>query len=265
MARYALEGLGSQAAIGALRAMLGKTEGRQQIGVVISLGRLADAESVAPMAALLATENVELCEVAVVALGRIGNVPASAALQEFASRAPDALRAAVIDAQLAAAESLCRQGEQAAAVAICESLQAADSERVRAAAFRGLVAAKPAESVTLILAGLAADEPWKRAVAADCLVQLQKPEELSTIAAAIPNLPTPGKIAAFTSLKDCRDPSVRAAALKSLDQSEASVQTAALDRAHRIGNTRRCLDARGPRLNRCRIPPCATPLWKPCG
>ena len=80
---------------------------------------------------------------------------------------------AVIDAQLAAAESLCRRGESAAAVAICESLQTADSELVRAAAFRGLLAAKPAESLTLILAGLAAEEPWKRAVAADCLAQIQ--------------------------------------------------------------------------------------------
>ena len=228
MARYALEGLGSPAAIQSLRAMLGKTEGRSQVGVVISLGTLADTEAVAPIAALLASENDELREVAVVALGRIGNMPAATALQEFAVHAPDTLRTAVIDAQLAAAESLCRRGELAAASAICESLQTADSELVRAAAFRGLLAAKPAESLTLILVGLSAEESWKRAVAADCLTQVQKTAELATIAAAIPDLPTPGKIAALTSLQDRCDPSLRAAALKLLDQAEASVQMAAL-------------------------------------
>ena len=228
LARYALEGLGSPAAATSLREMLGKTEGRQLVGVVISLGRLADTEAVAPIAALLATENAELREVALVALGRIGTVPAAAALQEFAGRAPEALRAVLVDAELDAADSLCQQGQYATAVAICESLQTSDSERVRAAAFRGLIAAKPAESLTMILAGLAAEEPWKQAVAADCLVQLQRPEELSTIAAAVPNLPIPGKIATFVSLKDRCDPSVRAVALKSLDEPDVAVRTAAL-------------------------------------
>jgi hypothetical protein len=228
MARYALEGLGTQAAIRALRDALGKTEGRQQVGVVTSLGRLADAEAVAPLAVLLASENAELCEVAIVALGRIGNQSAAAALQEFAPRTPAALHPAVIDAQLAAAESLCRRGEYAAASEICESLQMADSELVRAAAFRGLLAARPAESLTLILAGLTAAESWKRAVAADCLSQVQQPAELAKVAAAIADLPTPGKIAALTSVQDRCDPSLRAVALKLLGQADASVQRAAL-------------------------------------
>jgi HEAT repeat protein len=228
MARYALEGLGSPAAATALRDAMDKTEGRQKVGVVISLGRLADAEAAAPIAALLATENAELREVALVALGRIGTVPAAEALREFAGRAPEALRGALVDAELDAAESLCQRGLYATAIAICESLQASDSERVRAAAFRGLLAAKPAESLTMTLAGLAAEEPWKQAVAADCLMQFQRPEELSAIAAAVPNLPTPGKIATFVSLKDRRDPSVRAAALKSIDEPDAAVRTAAL-------------------------------------
>ena len=74
MARYALEGIGSPAAIQTLREMLGKTDGRQQVGVVISLGRLADGGAVPELAALLDEEDEELREVAVVALGRIGTV-----------------------------------------------------------------------------------------------------------------------------------------------------------------------------------------------
>lgn len=228
MARYALEGLGGSAAAAQLREMLGKTEGRQQIGVVISLGRMADPESAAPIAALLAAENAELCEVAVVALGRTGTVPAAEALLEFAGRAPETLRAAVVDAELDAAESLCQQQQFAPAVKICESLLVSDSERVRAAAFRGLIAAKPAETLTLILAGLAAEEPWKRAVAADCVVQLQTPGELSTIAAAAADLPAVGKVAVFLSLKDRCDPAVRLAALKAMEEPDAAVRTAAL-------------------------------------
>jgi len=228
MARYALEGMGSPAAIKSLRDMLAKTGGRRRVGVVISLGRLADAGAVAAISALLDKEDKELREVAVVALGRIGTAEAAEALREFADKAPEALRNAVVDAELDAVKSLCRQGEYRAAVGLCESLASADSQRVRAAAFRGLILAKPSESLTMIIDGLAADEPWKRAVAADCVLELEKPEEIRAVASAVLELPEPGKIAAFVSLKHRSDPAIREAALRSLGQPSVEVRTAAL-------------------------------------
>ncbi|MEE8451816.1 MAG: HEAT repeat domain-containing protein, partial [Thermoguttaceae bacterium] len=228
MARYAIEGIGSPVAIRTLREMLGKTDGRQKVGVVISLGRLAAGSAVSELSALLAQEDEELREVAVVALGRIGTIPAADALRDFADKAPAGLRNVLVDAKLHAARSLCRQGEYEAAVGLCESLRSADSERVRAAAFRGLISAKPSESLAMILAGLAADEFWKRAVAADCVVELQKPEEIEIIARAVPQLPAAGNIAALNSLKNRRDPAVREAALASLDRADTEVRTTAL-------------------------------------
>jgi len=228
MARYALEGIGSPAAIKTLREMLGKTDGRQQVGVVISLGRLVDGGAVSELSALLGKEDKELREVVVIALGRIGTVAAADALRDFADRAPEGLRDAVVDAELHAAEVLCQQGEYMAAAGLCESLLSDDSERVRAAAFRGFIAAKPSESLTMILGGLAAEAPWKRAVAADCVVGLKKPEEIKAIASGVPKLPIAGKIAALVSLKNRCDPAVREAALISLDQDDAEVRTAAL-------------------------------------
>ena len=71
-----------------------------------------------------------------------------------------------------------------------------------------LIAAKPTESLAMILAGLAAEESWKRAVAADCVVALKTPEEIQTIAAMVANLPVPGRIAALCeserSSRSCR-------------------------------------------------------------
>ena len=228
MARFALEGIGSPAARKTLRDTLGKTDGLQKIGVVISLGRLADAEAVPAIAALLEQDNAAIREVCLVALGRIGTVPAAETLQAFAGKAPEALRNVIVDAQLDAAEALCEQGEHQAAAAICESLLAAEPERVRAAAYRGLIAAKPSESLDMILAGLAGEEPWKRAVAADCVVGLAQPEEIQTIASAVDQLPLAGQIAAFLSFKDHSSPAIREAALKALDRSDAAVRTAAL-------------------------------------
>jgi HEAT repeat protein len=229
MGRYAIEGIGGPAAIRSLREALATTAGRPRVGLVISLGRLGDADSVTPIAALLDEEDEQLREAAVVALGRIGTVPAADALKEFAGKASPALRETLIDAELSAAELLCRQGEYGAAARICEALQSAESPRVRAAALRGLIAARPAESVAMVVAGLAAEESWKRDVAADCVVALNRPEAIRTVASAIRELPLPGKIAAFASLRGRRDPAVRVAAFSALDQSDSAVQVVALE------------------------------------
>lgn len=234
MARYAMEGIDSPAAIESLREALGKTSGRQKVGVVISLGRLAslgklaDAEAVSAFSALLDEDDNELREAAVIALGRIGTIRAADALTKFAGEAPKALRDVVVDAELHAAKSLCRQGKYAAAVELCKSLESADSRRIRAAAFRGLISAKPSESLAMIIDGLGAEEPWKRAVAADCVLELDKPEEIQSVALAVSKLSTLGKIAAFVALKDRSHRAIREAALKCLGQENGEVRTTAL-------------------------------------
>jgi HEAT repeat protein len=234
MARYAMEGIGGPATAESLREALGRTKGRQKVGAVISLGRLAspgklaDAGAVAAVSALLDEEDRELRQAAVVALGRIGTIPAADALKAFAEKAPEALEDAVVDAELDAAESLCRQGELGAAARLYESLESAESQRVRAAAFRGLISAKPSQAIAAIIGGLNAEEPWKRAVAADCVLDLAQPEEIQAVASAVSELSPPGKIAAFVGLRDRSHPAIREAAWKSLGQENAQVQCAAL-------------------------------------
>jgi len=235
MARYALEGIGSSAAKKTLREMLGETEGRQRVGVVISLGRLADAEAVSVVNALLEEESLELREVCLVALGRIGTIPAAEALQAFSDETPEELREVVTDALLNLVESLCRQQENPKAVEICEVLLKVDAKHVRAAAFRGLLAAKPSGSLSLVIDGLKSDEDWKQAVAADWVVGLENPEEVQEIASAITELPTAGKVAVFVSLKHRCHPAIREAALKGLSDSDIEVRKAALATLIRSG------------------------------
>lgn len=229
MARYALEGIGSETAIQALRDSLGKTSGRQKVGVVIALGRLADTGALPALSALLGEEDRALREATLIALGRIGTVEAAQALRAFADKAPETLKAALIDAELQAAERLCRQGKLDAAVGLYETLAGAESERVRAAAFRGLTSAKPSETLSILLGGLAAKETWKRAVAADCVLELTRPEQIQAVASAVPELPDAGKIAALIHLKDRPHPAVRAAALKFLNGPNTDVRVAALE------------------------------------
>ncbi len=230
MARYAMEGIGSRAASKSLRDAVKTTNGKQRIGIVISLGRMADPNAVASIAELLDEKSPELLAAAVIALGRIGTVGATEALSSFAGKAPETLKSTVVNAQLQAAEILCRQREYQAARTVYESLRSASSVRVRAAAFRGLIRANPAGSLAMIVTGLAAKDNWKRAVAADCVVALKASEEISAIASSLPTLPVSGRIAALASLKNHSHPAIRDASLKLLGRStDARVRTAALE------------------------------------
>ena len=64
MAQHAMEGIGGPGAAAALREMLAQTAGPQQVGIVISLGRLADQDAVPAIANLLAHEDPAICEAA---------------------------------------------------------------------------------------------------------------------------------------------------------------------------------------------------------
>jgi HEAT repeat protein len=234
MARFGLEGIGGPGAARALRELLGKTEGLQQIGVVISLGRLADAEAVPAIAALLNDATGQLREVCLIALGRIGNVPAARALQQSVEKISSASPAG-IDALLATAESLCRAGEYEIAAELCQPLLEAESRRVREGAFRALIAAKPTESIAMIIAALAGEEDWKRVVAADCVADLSQPVKIQQIAAAIPDLPAEGQVAALVSLAPRNDPAIRQVALQMASSENAEVSVSALAALIRSG------------------------------
>lgn len=229
MARFGLEGIGSPAAAAALVEALAATSGRERVGVVISLGRLAAADAAAAVGSLLAQNDAELQQAAVAALGRIATPQAAESLRRFAPEAPAALKPAVVDAALQAAELLCRCGQQAEALKLCDSLEADPSERVRAAALRVRIAATPAETAARIVAGLGSDEAWRRDVAADCLLALSDPQQIQSVAEAVPGLPAPGKAAALWSLKARRHPAVRTAALHALDAEATDVRLAALE------------------------------------
>jgi hypothetical protein len=228
MARQALESMGSLACREVLRNALGTVQGRPRVGIATSLGVLRDGEAVEELAGLLGGTDVEECEAAVVALGRIGTVAAAGQLQEFAGRAPESLRDRLLDAQLAAALSLARSGDEAACMAVLAPLEASADERVRAAALRARISAQPAETVALIVRGLATDEEWQRAVAADCLRNVRDPAQLEAIAAALPQTPVAGQLAALDALCRVSGGAVRRVALQLLESGDVSLQVAAL-------------------------------------
>ena len=228
MARFGLEGIGGPNAAAALCELLGVTEGLQQIGVVISLGRMAVADAATPIAGLLETAEGPLADACLTTLGQIGTVPAARSLQKHIDQG-GGLSPAAIDALLAAAESLCRAGQYELAAELYHGLLEAECRRVREGAFRGWIAANPDRSLAIILAALGGDEDWKRVVAADCIADLRQPGELQQVAAALEDLPAAGQVAGLVSLTPRSDPAIRQAALSLTVSANAEVAVAAFE------------------------------------
>ena len=138
-ARLALERIPGPEASGALRGALAKCSGKLLAGVIHSLGRRRDGESIAALAEILARPEPLESHSAAWALGQIGTVEAARALRE---KTPEALRRDTADARLACAEQLVAAGNRREASAIYEALNSqVEPEHVRLAASRGLSAA----------------------------------------------------------------------------------------------------------------------------
>lgn len=142
MGRYALERMPDPAAVKAMRDAAGKVSGKLKVGMINSLGVRRDTEAVGMLTGLLGDSDPQIAGAAAAALGVIGTSEAGKALQDFLKKAPEGLKLAAADANLAAAEQLLADGKKVEAMAIYKSLSTPEqAKHVRLAATRGLLAA----------------------------------------------------------------------------------------------------------------------------
>jgi hypothetical protein len=142
MARGVLQRIPGPESVAVLREALPKLTGRQQVGVIVSLGVRRDVQSVPALTGLLASADQEVAAAAARSLGTIGTPEAVAAVSGFLKAAPEKLRPIVADACLAGAERLLSAGKKAEALAVYTSLTGPEQPKpVRIAATRGMLAA----------------------------------------------------------------------------------------------------------------------------
>ncbi len=143
MARYGLEPIPDPAVDDALRDALGKLEGRALVGAIASIGVRRDAQAVAPLAKMLEHSDADVAGAAARALGRIATPAAVEALKKALAKAPQALRPAVADGCLGAAEALLTQDNRPEAAALYQLVgQAGLPKHFRVAAAHGAILAR---------------------------------------------------------------------------------------------------------------------------
>ena len=151
-ARIALEVIPGPAADEALRAALGKVQGRLLVGVINSIGVRRDAAAVNSLVEKLKDADAQVVSAAAVALGRIGGKTAAQSLGAALAAAPAGARADVADGCIRCAEGFLAQGDAAAALKLYDTVRQAGVPKPKVLqATRGAILARGAAGLPLLV------------------------------------------------------------------------------------------------------------------
>jgi HEAT repeat protein len=246
-ARFGLEGIPDAAVDDAFRDAATKLQGRQQVGVIDSIGQRKDAQAVCLLKGLLGNCNAAVASAAAGALGRIGTTEAAGVLQEaLCGNSP--VKKCIADGSLACADGLVAADKKDEAVALQEAVVKADvPKHMKVAALRGLFRLQQGEAKDLLLAqirsadkvffnvGLAVAREMPGAeVTAALAEELPKlsPERQAVLLRALGDRKEPAAASLFLAASKSESPAIREAAIIVLAKhGDASAATVLLDAA----------------------------------
>lgn len=158
-ARIALEAIPGPQADEVLRTAMGTLKGRSLIGVINSIAYRRDPAAVPGLTALVKGNDAEVASAAAVALGRIGNDAAIKTLRASLTGAPQAVRSAVAEGCIYAAEQRLDSGQASDAAALYDEVRQADVPQQRIVeATRGAILARGADGIPLLVEQLRSDD-----------------------------------------------------------------------------------------------------------
>ncbi len=228
-ARIALEPIPGPEADAALRDAVGTVQGRRLIGVINSIGVRRDAQAVDVLVPRLDDADAEVASAAAVALGRIGTGPATAALEQALGRVPAAVRSAVAEGCVLSAEGLLADGKAAEAAKLYEVVRQADVPKQRVIeATRGVILARQADGVPLLIEQLESEDRAMFALGLQTVRELPGPEATEALLAALEPAPADRRSLLVAALADRDDPAVLPAMLEAARRGAKPVRLAAL-------------------------------------
>ena len=158
-ARIALEAIPGPEADEVLREAMGTLKGRSLIGVINSIAFRRDSAAVPGLTGLLKENDEEVASTAAVALGRIGDDAAIKTLRASLAAAPQAVRSAVAEGCIYAAEQLLDDGKSTDAAELYDEVRQANVPKSRIAeATRGAILARGSDGIPLLVEQLRSDD-----------------------------------------------------------------------------------------------------------
>jgi HEAT repeat protein len=264
-ARYALEGMPFPEAVVAIRKAVLTTAGPIKAGLIDSLGWRRDTAAVPLLKPLLRGADPMVASAAAGALGRIGGKDATAALVAARDKVAPMVQPAVLESLLPCAELLLSAGDAKGAAKLYRGLFVPKyPDRIRVAAWRGLVMADAGQRAKLVTQALAGGDRSLQVAALKVVRELNDaavvnaclrewaalPAEsqvavldarlkiggdvLPTVRTATQSPYAPVRIAAWLALGDLGDASAIPALAKAAASSEGAERDAARDTLTRL-------------------------------
>ncbi|MEM8667812.1 MAG: HEAT repeat domain-containing protein [Planctomycetota bacterium] len=241
--RIALEAIPGEAASKALRDATKTLKGRLLVGTINSIGVRRDAESVDGLSGYFQNEDAEVAAAAAIALGQIGNEPASSALKSaFASSNGPALNA-LAEALVLVAERRHADGQSFDAVKIYDSIREADVPKQRIVeSTRGAILARNEAGIALLLETLRSDDKQLFQLALGTAMEFPGSKVDSALATELKQAPTARAALLVQAMADRTDTVILSAVLEAAENGEKVVRLSAIDALQRVGNVS-CLNA----------------------
>jgi len=225
-ARLALEAIPDREAESALRAGLGRLEGRALVGVVNSLGEKRDPASIDALLPLAASADRDLAAAAAAALAKIDGRAAAVALGPLLDASKGS--SGPIDAALAAAEALALANRRPDSASLAEKLLRDDRPaRVRTAALRVLLLARDGRAAGLVADAIAGDDEHGRASALRFVREVAGEDLSAAFCSTLGRLDPRPRADLVEALGHRRDAAAVAAEVEALADADASVRAAA--------------------------------------
>ena len=236
MARYALERIPGPEADEALLAALPKVHGMLRVGVIHSLGNRRVERAVGPLTGLLGDGDTAVATAAARALGQIGP-PAADSLAKSLGTAPPAVRPAVAEGMLLAAESLVQAGRRDEAASLFDKVAAADVPlAARVAATRGQILARDSVGIPRLVQLLHNPELAFFELALVLTREMAGAHVTAAVAAELAKLPPEKQELLLGALADRGDRAAAAAVLTLAQQGPPAVRPAAWRALARLGD-----------------------------
>lgn len=235
--RIALEAIPGPAADEALRKASETTEGRQLVGVLNSIGVRRDTGAVDHLAKRLTDANADVAAAAAIALGHIGNEPATAVLSKSLAIEPIAARSAVAEGCILCAEKLLAAGKAVEATALYDAVRAADVPKPRKLeATRGAILARGAAGIPLLVEQLKSFDKAYLNIGLTAARELPGKDVANALAAELANT-TPDRAALMLyALADRKDTVVSPEVVAAATHGDPNMQIAAVGLIGRAGN-----------------------------
>lgn len=238
MARTGLETIPGPAVEEALRAALGRLKGLRLAGVIISLGVRRDEAEIEPLAKLLGDADAVVAQAAARALGSIGALAASKALEGGLAAAPEANKLSFYEGLFRCANALAAKDQRDDATGIYDRLRALKGtpQQVRAGALRGAVLMRGAAGVPMLMAAVRGEDYVLTAAAARTALELPVPEVTKALADELPKLPADKQILVSQTLANRKDAAAEPALSALAKSGEKPARIAAIRALGELGS-----------------------------